>query len=162
MMTATATYLSWDLQSRVEYRAGQELQFTLRFTAPPGTYPYYVIGALYTRELVYIPESLFGIFMPPEADFAQNSGQYTSIWELAGEESVEIPCHLVLARSDCVLVLFLMRLKGEQPNLQIDEEIASVQAELNSPFVLTVESATQLAMAAVMIGYMGHLALKEL
>lgn len=160
MVTALQnTYLSWDLVSPVEYQAGQELQFTLHFSAPevmPGKRKYYILCALYTKDLVYIPGTLFAIYAPPGTDYGIGSIEYTSVWELEPEQSMDLPCQLTLDRSDVVLGLFLFRMEGDTPLLGVDEEIAVVSVELVSPAPpWTVESTVGMVGLVVVFGLLG-------
>lgn len=162
-------YLSWDLESPVEYQAGQELQFTLHFVAPEAVWPrkgkYYILGALYTTALTYIPGTIFAIYVPPSVEYGIGSTEYTSVWELEPEESVDLPCRLTLSRSDVVLGIFLFRIEGDEPSLGVDEEIASVSAELVSPTPPWTLGSIMSVVAAVMVlgmlGFVMYQAFKE-
>lgn len=162
--TLQDTYLSWDLPSQVEYLAGQELQFTLQFLAPEGSLAkYYTVGALYTKDFAYIPNTLFSIYVPPDHDYAIGSTQYVSLWELNPGESVSLPCRLTLDRSDVILGLFLFEMEGDTPIIGVDEEIWSVSTELVSPvpaYVSIVDIAT-MVIALALTGYVAYTALEE-
>jgi len=123
--------LSWDLTSPVEYTAGEELSFNLHFEAPEAG-RYYVLGGLYT-DTTYISGSLFGLLKAAEVDYAVNSDTYISLWELEPGEAVDLPCQLTFDHSDCTLALFLMKMAGDAPDLETDEVVDQVQAELSSP-----------------------------
>lgn len=154
-------YLSWDLESPVEYQAGQELQFTLHFSAPeavPRKRKYYVLCALYTKDLVYISGTLFPVYVPPGVDYGIGSTEYASVWELEPGRSVDLPCRLTLDRSDVVLGLFLFKMVGDVPSLGVDEEVASVSAELVSPAPpWTIESAVSVAGMVMVLGMLGFM-----
>ena len=150
--------LTWDLVSPVEYASGQELQFTLHFSAPEvgGQRKYYLLCALYTKDLVYISGTLFSIYVPPGIEYGIGSTQYASVWELAAGESVDLPSRLTLDRSDVVLGLFLFRMEGETPSLGVDEEIASISAELVSPVPpWTMESMMSMVAVIMVLGMLG-------
>lgn len=156
------TYLSWNLGAQVSYQAGQELQFTLHFSAPEAG-KYYILGALYTKELVYIPGSMFSIYVPEGVDYGTDSTSYASVWELLAGESVDLPCRLTSDLSDVVLGLFLFKMQGDVPSLDTDEQVASVSAELVSP-VPAWGSVTQIAAMVLGLGMLGvvmHEASKE-
>jgi len=151
------TYLSWDLGTQVEYTAGEELGFNLHFSAPVAG-KYYLMGAFYTKELAYIPGTLFSIYVPSGVDYGIGSTGYTSVWELEPEGSVDLPCRLALDRSDIVLGLFLFRMEGDEPSLGIDEEIASISTELVSPAPgWTWESITGMVAAVMFLGMLGFM-----
>lgn len=162
------TYISWDLVSPIEYQAGQELQFTLHFSAPKAVSKkrkYYLLCALYTKDLVYISGTLFAIYVPPGVDYGIGSTEYASVWELEPEQSVDLPCRLALDRSDIVLGLFLFKMEGDVPSLGVDEEIASISAELVSPAPpWTIESVmgpVAVVMALGMLGFVIYEVVKE-
>jgi len=153
-------YLSWNLTSPVSYQAGQELECTISFTAPEAG-KYYLIGALYTA-LEYIPGTLFGVLVPEGSDYAVNSVQYTSLWELEADESKVLPCKFTFDRSDVVLGIFLMKMVGDESSLEEDEQVGSLSVQLSSPAPpITLESYITLAMAIGMCSYMLYEALKE-
>lgn len=164
-----STYLSWNLVSPVEYTAGEELQFTLHLTAPEAVLPrkrkYYILSALYTKDLVYISGTLFSIYVPPGVDYGIGSTEYASVWELEPEQSVDLPCRLTLNRSDVILGLFLFRMEGDVPSLGVDEEIAFISAELVSPTPpWTLESimgTVAVVMVLGMLGFVMYEAFKE-
>lgn len=159
--TLQNTYLSWDLGAQVEYQAGQELQFILHFSAPEAK-KFYLLGALYTKDLAYIPGTIFGIFQPPGTDYGTGSTEYVTVWELEPEESVDLPCRLTLNRSDVVLGLFLFRMEGDTPSLDVDEDIAVVSVELVSPTLpWTGESIITTALMLGMMGFVAYEGLKD-
>jgi len=124
--------LSSDLVSPVEYTAGEELSLNLHFEAPANTEAkkFYIMGGLYTLEGTYIADTVFGILKVAEVDYGVNDVTYTSVWELEPEESVELPCKFILGQSDCLLVLFLMRMVGAEASIIDDEEVAQIQVQL--------------------------------
>lgn len=126
--------LSSDLVSPIEYSAGEELNFNLHFEAPADTEAekFYVLGGLYT-DTAYVSSSLFGILEAAEVDYGVNDLTYISIWELEPEEVVDLPCRFILNRTNCLLALFLMRMLGDEPSLDEDEQVAQIQAELTAP-----------------------------
>lgn len=126
---------AWDLVSPVEYSAGEELTFDLHFEAPADTEAekFYILGGLYTSDGTYISGSLFGILKAAEVDYGVNSATYLSLWELEPEEEVNLPCRLILGRTNCLLALFLMKMVGDEPSIDADEQIAEIQAELTAP-----------------------------
>lgn len=154
------TAISWDLESTVSYQANQELEFTLNFTAPEeGTY--YVIGALYTSSLDYISGTLFGVLVPEGSAYGVNSIQYTSLWELEADESKELPSKFTFDRSNVVLGLFLMKMAGDEPSLEDDEQVGSLTTTLSGPQVVDVGQIMNLAIVVIMVGMMMTVALKE-
>jgi len=126
--------LSWDLVSPVEYSAGEELSFNLHFEAPGNTIAkkFYILGALYT-DTTYISGSLFGVLKAAEVDYGVNNATHMSLWELEPEEVVELPCRFILNRSNCSLALFLMRMVGDEVNLDDDEEVTHILVQLTTP-----------------------------
>lgn len=142
--------LSFDLVSPVEYTAGNELDFNLHFEAPANTEAekFYILGGLYT-DTAYISGSLFGILKPAEVDYAINDPAYISIWELEPGEGVDLPCKFILSGSDCLLVLFLMRMVGDEPSLDDDEELAQIQIQLTAPVPAEEEIATTIAQSII-------------
>lgn len=125
--------LSWDLASPLEYTAGEEISFNLHFEAPANAVAekFYLLGGLYT-DTTYLSGTLFGILKAAEVDYGVNDPAYLSIWELEPEEAVDLPCKFILNRSDCLLVLFLMKMVGETPSLDDDEELAQIQVQLTA------------------------------
>ncbi len=125
--------LSSDLVSPLGYTAGEELDFNLHFEAPPNTTTekFYVLGGLYT-DTTYLSGSLFGILKVAELDYGVNSAAYLSTWELDPEEAVELPCKFILNRTNCLLALFLMRMVGDEPNIDDDEVVAQIQVQLTA------------------------------
>lgn len=155
-------YLSWDLTSPVTYKAGEELECAISFTAPEdGTY--YLMGALYTTNLEYIPGTIFGILLPEDADYAVNSTQYTSIWEMEAEEEKELPCKFTFSRTDVVLGLFLMKMAGVEPSLEDDEQIGAVSTTLSSGVIRIVDISTMMTglIMVAMIGMIIPMALRD-
>lgn len=132
--------LSWDLASPLEYTAGQEIDFTLYFEAPANTAAkkFYLLGGLYT-DTTYISGSLFGILKAAEVDYGVNSATYMSLWELDPEEAVELPCKFIFNRSNCLLVLFLMEMVGDEVDLDNDIEVAQILVQLTTPIPIEEE-----------------------
>ena len=126
--------LSSDLISPVEYTAGQELSFNLHFESPADTAAkkFYIMGGLYT-DTTYVSGSLFGILKAAEVDYGVNDATYLSIWELDPEQVVDLPCRFILNRTNCLLRLFLMRMVGDTPSLDSDEQLAQIQVQLTAP-----------------------------
>lgn len=155
------TYLYWDLVSPKEYAAEAELECVLTFSAPEaGTY--YLIGALYTTSLEYISGTLFGVLIPEGSNYAVNSPGYVSLWELEATEEQELPCKFTFNRSDVILGLFLMRMVGDEPSLDDDEQVGSLSVQLSAPVPpITIESLISLAMVVGMLGYIMTTALKD-
>lgn len=158
--------LSSDLVSPVEYTAGNELDFNLHFEAPSNTEAekFYILGCLYTNT-TYLSGSLFGILRPAEVDYAINDPAYISIWELEPGEGVDLPCKFILSGSNCLLVLFLMRMVGDEPSLDDDEELAQIQTQLTAPVpveegIVTVitQSIIPLAAIGLVLGIVGFMA----
>lgn len=149
--------LTWDLASPSEYQARQELQFALSFSAPEAGRPrkekFYILGGLYTNDVVYISGSLFGLFQVPGTEYAVNSTGYVSVWELEPGGSVGLPCRLTFSMSDIILGLFLFKMEGDEPVIGIDEEIASISAVLASPAPpWTIESIMSFMLPFMVIG----------
>ena len=157
MVTALqAIYLSWNLASPVSYQAGQEFECTIGFTAPEAG-KYYLLGALYTATPEYISGTLFGVLLPEGSDHAVNSVEYTSPWELEADEEKELPCRFIFDRSDVVLGVFLMRMAGDEPSLDADEQVASLSVQLSSPAppVSPVESILPVVALVMVLGMLG-------
>ena len=156
--------MNWLLPSQIECAAGQELSFTVSFTAPK-VGDYYLLGALYDSDFNYISGTLFGVLLPEGSDYAVNSAEYTSLWELEGDEEKELPCKFNFNWSDVVLGLFLMRMVGEVLSSDKDEQVASLSVALSSPALSTLpitrESTASLVMIVACLGIMLHHALKE-
>lgn len=148
--------LSWDLVSPVEYIALGELDFNLHFEAPENTKKkkFYILGGLYT-DATYIPDTSFGILKAAEVDYGINDADYVTLWELEPEEEVDLPCKFILDRSNCLLALFLMRMVGDEPSVDDDEQLALIQVELTAPvlqwqaFILPVAIVALFAWMAV-------------
>jgi len=161
VITALQAALSWDLEAEVSYRAGETLECAISFTAPE-TGKYYLMGALYTSSSEYISGTLFGLLLPEGSEYAINSAQYTSLWELEADESRELPCRFTFNRSDVVLGIFLMRMAGDEPSLEDDEQVGSLSVQLSSPAPpVMVESLITMAMIVGVFGYMSYEALKD-
>lgn len=128
------TLLSCDLISPVSYDAGQELSFNLHFEAPVDTRVknFYILGGLYT-DTTYVSGSLFGVLKAAEVDYGVNDATYMSIWELEPEEAVDLPCRFTFNQTNCLLALFLMRMVGDEPSIDSDEQLAQIQALLAVP-----------------------------
>lgn len=150
------TILSWDLVSPIEYTALEELSFNLHFEAPENTEEkkFYILGGLYT-DTTYIPGTLFGILKAAGVDYGVNDPAYVTLWELEPEEEVDLPCKFIIGRSNCLLALFLMRMVGDEPNVDDDEQLALIQAELTAPVPIGEDMAsivTQYVMPIALIG----------
>jgi len=117
--------LSWNIVSPMEYTPGEEISFSLHFEAPVAG-RYYLLGALYI-DIYHPPSTIFGVRN------GVNDPAYTSVWELGAAEAVDLPCRFMLDRTNCLLALFLMRMAGDEVNLDGDEKIAQVQAQLAAP-----------------------------
>ena len=153
------TAISWDLEPVVSYQARQELECTLSFTAPDAG-RYYICGALYTSDLEYMSGTLFGVLLPEGADYAVNSAEYTSLWDMEAVEEKELPCKFTFDRSNVVLGVFLMRMVGAEPSWA-DEEIGSLSVQLSSPAPpITIEQMMLMAAAVMMIGMVTTIAMK--
>lgn len=126
--------LSWDLVSPMDYTVGEELSFDLHLEAPANTQAkkFYILGGLYT-DTTYISSSFFGILKVAEVDYGIKDTTYLSVWELEPEQAVDLPCRFIFNRSNCLLALFLMRIAGDVPSLDDDEQIAQIQALLTVP-----------------------------
>ena len=145
--------ISTDISSPVSYVAGVELVFKLTLTAPEdGTY--YVIGALYDGNYNLIQGTRFGILLPEGAEYAFNSTEYTQLWELVKDEVKEIDCKLTLSRSSAILGLFLMKMVGESPSLDDDEEKGSTELTLLGAAPAGVDLNAFIGLIAV-VGIMG-------
>ncbi len=133
--------LSWDVVDPAEYAASQELVFNLHFEAPANTEAekFYVLGGLYTADATYIPDTLFGILKSVDLDYGINDLVSMSLWELEPEQAVDLPCRFTLDRSDVILGLFLMRLVGDAPSLENDEQVAQIQVQLVAPTSILVQ-----------------------
>jgi len=149
--------LSWDLISPIEYSVGEELNFNLHFEAPADTESkkFYVLGGLYTPDETYIAGSLFGILKAAGVDYGVNDTAYTSIWELDPEEGVDLPCKFNLSRTNCLLALFLVRMVGDEPNIDDDEELAQIQAQLVSPIPVGEQIGNIISQYAVPLALIG-------
>lgn len=110
--------LSCDLASSTEYPAGADLPLTLYFYAPDAG-GFYLLGALYSTEGVYIPGTTFGV-VEDEEGCGVASGTKARLWSLTGGEDLLLPCRFAFDRSDVVLGLFLLRLAGDEINLATD------------------------------------------
>lgn len=126
--------LSWDVVGPLDYAAGEEIDFNLHFEAPINTTAkkFYILGGLYT-DTTYISGSLFGILKAADIDYGVNSDTYMSVWELEPEEVVDLPCKLILNRTNCLLALFLMEMVGDAVDLDNDIEVAQVTVQLAAP-----------------------------
>lgn len=162
MVTALQeTYLSWNLTSPVTYQAGQELEYILSFTAPQMG-RYYLIGALYDSSLIYIPGTIFGVLLPEGLEYAINSMEYTSLWELEADEEKELPCKFTFDRSDVVLGMFLMKMIGNVPSFELDEQIGSLSIQLSPPTPpITIESLISLVMVVGVCSFMMYEVFKD-
>jgi len=143
MVTATQTYLSWNLGAETQYQAGAELQTTVSFALPQdGTY--YLLGALYTRDTQqYISGTLFGVLVPEGVGYGVNDPNQVSLFTGNVGESLDLPCRFTLDRTDVVLGVFFLKMEGEAPDLAVDEEFGAVSTGLVKPAGLDM---TQLMM----------------
>ena len=126
--------LSWDLVPPVEYEVGDKLKLNLQIHAPNvgrKKESFYVVGALYTTALNYIPNTLFYIFVPPGVSYGYNDVSLTTAWELEPDESMTLPCHLTLDRSGVVLGLFLFKVEEHVPSIGVDEQVDAVSVILS-------------------------------
>lgn len=130
--------LSSDLISPVEYSTGDVLSFNLHFEAPANTEAeqFYILGGLYI-DTAFIAGSIFGILKAAEVDYGVNDASYMSVWELEPEEDVDLPCQFIINRSDCLLVLFLMRMVGDEADQEADDNLAQIQVQLVAPIPVT-------------------------
>jgi hypothetical protein len=155
--------LSWSLVSPVEYAAGQELSFNVHFEAPADmeAKKFYILGGLYT-DTTYTSGSLFGILKAADVDYGVNDPVYLSVWELEPGVAVDLPCRFILNQTNCLLALFLMRIVGDAPNLDSDEQMAQIQAQLAVPRTaweqiqdIISRDIVPLTAAALMLGMIG-------
>lgn len=123
--------MNWSLASQAEYSAGQGLTFTVGFTAPSAG-KHYLLGALFDASLSYISGTLFGVLLPEGSDYAVNSLEYASLWDLEEGEEKELDCRFTFDRSNVILGLFLMKMGGAEPHLD-DEQVASLSTMLSLP-----------------------------
>jgi len=152
MLTAAQTHLSWNLAEETAYRAGTELQLTVSLTLPRDG-NFYLLGGLFTPDtLNYIQGTLFGVLVPEGADYGVNDPNWVSIFTGSQGESLDLPCRFTLDRTDVVLGLFFLEMKGEAPDLAVDEEIGALSTRLVRPAGLDM---TQLMTAVLAIAMMG-------
>lgn len=124
-----------NLASPVSYTAREALEFLLTFSVSESG-SYYVLGALYDSNLNYISGTLFGVLRQGElpADYlGVNSQTGTTLWTMLEDEEVELDCRFVFGQSSVTMGLFLMRMTGDEPSLDDDEEIASTAIVLEGP-----------------------------
>ena len=149
--------ISTDLVSPVGYTAGQGLGLNLHFEAPADTVAtkLYILGALYT-DTTYVSGSLFGVLKAAGVDYGVNDAACVSIWELNPEQAVDLPCRFILDRTNCLLGLFLMRMVGDIPNLDSDEQLAQISVQLAAPVPISIwEQTTPLITVVFALGMVG-------
>jgi len=152
MLTAAQTYLSWNLAEETEYRARTELELTVSLTLPRDG-SFYLLGGLFTPDtLNYIQGTLFGVLVPEGADYGVNDPNWVSIFNGSQGESLDLPCRLTLDRTDVVLGLFFLEMKGEAPDLAVDEEVGALSTRLVRPAGLDIG---QLMTAVLIVAMMG-------
>lgn len=154
--------LSSDLVSPTDYTAGEELAFNLHFEAPANTEAekFYILGALYS-DTTYIPDTLFYILRAAGVDYGINDTGYLTLWELEPEVGVDLPCKFILGRTNCLLALFLMKMVGDEPSIELDEEVAQITVQLTAPVSVWeglmpfVGGVMMLVMVGMMVSGMG-------
>jgi hypothetical protein len=124
--------LTWDLATSITYYANTELNIELSVVAEQAGV-HYIIGALYTREGVYIPDTLFGIVLPEGSAYGIASSVEAKTWEMVISESIILPCKLTLNRTDAMLGLFFMKMVGATAVPDTDIIAGQVSAYLNAP-----------------------------
>lgn len=160
MVSATGTCLSWDLGVETQYQGRTELQAAVSFTLPSDG-KYYLLGALYTLGTQeFISGTLFGVLVAEGTDYGANDPNQVSLFAGKEGEGTGLPCRFTLDRTDAVLGLFLLRMEGESPDLNADEQVGAVSTRLAEPAGLDI---TQLmtplilvAMAAPVMGMVGE------
>ena len=156
-------YLSWDLGALISYTVGEELECTPTFSAPQdGTY--YLLGALYTPQLAYIPGTMFGVLLPSGEEYAVNSAEHMTTWELEEAGEAEQACKFILERTNAIFGLFLMRLVNEEASLENDEVVDSVSVSLSGPAAekgLDIGSLMMMVMVVGIMSMMMTAALKD-
>ena len=151
MITALQTYLSWNLDAETQYQAGTELQATVSFTLPTDG-KYYLLGASYTPDtLDYITGTMFGVLIPEGADYGIIDPNQLTLFTGNEGESLDLPCRFAFSNTDVVLGIFLMEMKGESPDLAVDEEAGMLSTRLVKPAVFDITQLMMpvLAMAAI-------------
>jgi len=152
--------LVWDLSAEVTYNAGEELPFGLVLTAPSAG-KYYLLGALYTSSAEFIPGTMFGILFTEGLEHCVNDPQHSSLWELDEGEEVNLPCIITLDRTNVILGIFMMRMAGDEPSLDDDEQAGTLAATLSGPHVVDIGQIMNLAIVVIMGGMVMAVALKE-
>ncbi len=153
--------LSWSLGVYTAYQAGETLETVVAFTAPEDG-SYYLLGGLYDGDGSFLAGTLFGLVVPPGADYAINSLIETGLWELEAGAETELACKLTFNRTDVILGLFLMKMAGDAPSLEYDEEASSVSTVLSAANQATDMSSLIGMLAAVgLMAGMLPVALKE-
>ena len=153
------SYISIDLESPVTYDAGNILELKVTFSAPQDS-KYYLLGALYTTSYDYILDSMFGVLLPVDTEYAINSYTVTNLWEMTTGDENELNCKFTLPRSDVILGLFLMRLVGDTPSLDDDVEVGSVSVVLEGTIPVIPETIdwNSLLGGIVAVGMIGMMA----
>jgi len=154
MLTTAQTHLSWNLAEETEYQAGTELELTVSLTLPRDG-SFYLLGGLFTPDtLNYIQGTLFGVLVPEGADYGVNDPNWVSIFTGSQGESLDLPCRFTLDRTDVVLGLFFLEMKGEVPDLAVDEEIGALSTRLVRPAGLDMTPLMTAVLAIAMMGMM--------
>ncbi len=123
--------LSSDLASSHEYQAGAELSFALHFsTLRAGGF--YLLGALYSSEGVYLPGTLFGIIEDDNSN-GVTSFTHARLWSLTEGEEILLPCRFTFDRTGMVLGLFFMKMTGEAINPEEDTVVGQLAISLVVP-----------------------------
>jgi len=152
--------LSWDLGSITTFNAGNVLETTVTVVAPEsGTY--YLVGALYDTSLNYISNSLFGVLQSEVGGTAVNSPTHVSLFDLSEDEELSLDCMFTLNRTSCILALFLYKLGDSEPDLSVDEQIASVSTSLQGETAFDWSTFMNGVMALVMMGVVVGIIWKE-
>lgn len=151
MITALQTYLSWNLEAETQYQAGSELQATVSF-ALPSDGSYYLLGALYTPDTQqFIQGTLFGVLVPEGADYGTNDPDRVSVFTGNEGEGLDLLCRFAFGQTDVILGFFFLKMTGEAPNLDVDEEVGVLTTRLVKPAGLDI---TQLMMPLLLVGMM--------
>ena len=156
MIKALQTYLSWNLEVETQYQAGAELQPTVSFTLPSDG-NFYLLGALFAPDtLQFIQGTLFGVLMPEGADYGVNDPNRVSVFTGNEGESLDLPCRFAFGRTDVILGLFFLKMVGESPNLDVDEEVGVLTTRLVKPAGFDIgQLLMPMLLVAVMVPMMG-------
>ena len=148
--------LAWDLGSSVSYTTGGDLECKITIIAPEdGTY--YLLGALYTTQLEYVPGTLFGVLLPSGEIIAVNSLTHATTWELEEDGEQEQDCKFIFDRTDTILGLFLMKMAGTEASWENDTVVDSITVSLSGPVMqepLDISALIMLMIPIMMIGMM--------